>query len=52
MKTNRNKHMVGTIRSVDWDQVAKEVNICKYINKQLSKNVTHVIRKKTQSFNM
>lgn len=38
--------MVGTILSVDWDQVAKEVNICKYINKQLSKNVTHVIRKK------
>lgn len=37
--------MVGTILSVDWDQVAKEVNICKYIKKQLSKNVTHGIKK-------
>lgn len=38
--------MAGTILSLYWDQVAKEVNISKYINKQLSKNATHVMRKK------
>lgn len=44
--------MAGTILSLDWVQVAKEVNIGKYINKQLSKKVTHVIKKITQYFNM
>lgn len=47
-----NKDMAGTILSLDWVQVAKEVNIGKYINKQLSKKVTHVIKKITQYFNM
>lgn len=44
--------MAGTIPSLDWDQVANEVNIGKYINKQLSKKVTHDMRKIRQYFNM